>query len=1042
VNGTDINYKFSPDGGNNWNGDLATGDPMKVNEAGVGTHLDAWHSPDIDVVAGKPSVAWHDTRGGDDIYFQSFGNVMIYTITTQPLIWDLWVREVGDAWQSPPTSYLWTGGSNHDVECIPSYEIPNDTRYTFNQWSDGSMTNPTTITVGPDTEITCIYDVEYWLEMINPGGTTTPVSGYQAENGLVTIEAFAPPAPTPVGSRYVWLGWTGIGAGSYTGAMNPCVSCVTMNGTVTQIANWQLQWDVRFHTQPAGQIVEVNGQSYVATPGTGHQEWFNDSEMYTINVPSPQAGGPGLQYVFSSWSDLGPQSHNVFVTSEFTNFTATLTPEYWLTVDTNIAGLLVRVNGMDYPAPYSFWCPDASNPWLEAASPQYLGVLGERYIWTDWDTGGSQTHQHTCSGIATVTANYVKQFSVNITTSPGGFNVIVDGQTYATPAQFWWTESSVHDIEALASIPVGANNRYNYTDWSDFGARIHQVTADTADLSLVASYDFQHKITLQSNSPGTMIELDSSPIVLPYVYWCNDGTSHTLNAPDPQTFGDTRYMFNSWSDAGAQVHNIVCTAPSIIQVDFDKEYRVYVNTTLDAGASNLDIIAGVVTYPTPAEIWWPADTMMALDTNEFQPGQNPGSGERYKFGDWDDSGIKSRTINVNAPGLAYAANFGTQYKLSFVDPHGTPTTNPTGDLVTDGIYFDIGTSVTIGTDATVADTSDHRWAFDGWSSGDPGGYTGVQIDPAITMNGPIIQTAAWMDQYLLTIVSAHGTPDVTGEAEEVTAFENWFDAGSQATFTIEAQVFTNAAETEKAVFDSWTGGTSPATMNAPLVVTATWHNEYLVVMNSAWGTVKPDEWVVEGGSYALTIEETVTATSGNTRYVFASWSSLDTASGGYNGLNRVSTLTVTGAITEDAVWTTEHRLTIVSSSGSEVGIGDPQIIPPGEWVVEGTLINIEVDKTVEIGDTRYKFKNWVGAVADPSSPATTVVVSGPTALTVEWDSEPTFSIMDLWWLFVIIIIIVVVLVAVLLMRKKKPVEEEIPPPDEEEFAEEEAPAPE
>lgn len=1043
VNGTDINYKFSPDGGNTWNGDPSTGDPMKVNEAGVGTHLDAWHSPDIDLVAGKPSVAWHDTRGGDDIYFQSFGNVVIYTIYTQPYLWDLWVREVGDVWQTPGASYLWTGGTNHDVECIPSYEIPNDTRYTFSQWSDGSMTNPTTITVLPDTEITCIYDVEYWLEMINPGGTTTPVSGYQAENALVTIEAFAPPAPP--GARYIWLGWTGIGDGSYTGPMNPCVNCVTMNGTATQIANWQLQWEVYFLTQPAGLVVEVGGQAYVTAPP--HQEWFNDSEMYTINAPSPQAGGPGLQYVFSSWSDLGPQSHNVFVMAAYTNFTAYFTPEYWLTVDTNVAGLMVRVNGMDYPAPYSFWCPDGSNPWLEATSPQYLGVLGERYVWSDWDNGGSQTHQYTCSAIATVTANYMKQYSVNITTNPAGFNVIVDGQTYATPVQFWWNETVPHDIEALASIPVGANNRYNWTGWSDFGARVHQVIP-SADLSLVASYDFQHKITLQSNAAGTIIELDSSQITLPYVYWCDDGSSHILNAPDPQTFGDTRYMFNSWSDMGAQMHNIVCSAPSIIQVDFDKEYKVYVNTTLDAAGSNLDVMVGVMTYPTPAEIWWAADTMMDLDTNEFQPGQNPVSGMRYKFGDWTDSALKSRTINVNAPGLAFVANFGTQYKLMFVDPHGTSTATPAGDLVTDGTYFDVGTSVTLGTDTTVADTTDdHRWRFDGWSSGDPGGYTGAQIDGDITMNGPITQTAEWMDQYLLTLVSAHGLPDAGGYwgVPQAANEKFWYDVGDTATFWVETEVFTSGTD-EKAVFDGWLGATNGTTMSAAKTAEADWHEEYLVTVDDGGhgiGTASADDWVVDGDPYALSIVDIDTV--GDTRYVFAGWATSDLTNGGYAGDSPTyQIVAVTGAITETATWTTEHRLTIVSSSGDEVGIGDPRIVPPGEWVEEGDQITIEVDKTVEIGETRYKFKNWVGAgVADPNSPTTTVVVSGPTALTVEWDSEPTFSITDLWWLFVVIIIIVVALVAVLLMRKKKPVEEEeIPPSEEEEFPEEEeAPAP-
>jgi hypothetical protein len=1036
VNGTDINYKFSPDGGNTWNGDTVTGDPMKVNEAGVGTHLDAWHSPDIDLVAGKPSVAWHDARGGDDIYFQSFGNVVIYTIDTQPSIWDLWVREVGDTWQPPPASYLWLGGTPHDIETIGSYEIPNDTRYTFNQWDDGSGTNPTQVIAGgADNDIVAIYDVEYWLEMINPGGTTNPVSGYQAENAIVTIEAFAPPAPP--GGNYIWLGWTGIGAGSYTGAMNPCVSCVTMNGTVTQIANWQLQWEVNFFTQPAGLVVEVNGQPYV-TPIVPPL-FFNDSEMYSINVPSPQPGGPGLQYVFTSWSDAGPQSHNVFVMAPYTNFTATLTPEYWLTVDTNVAGLTVRVNGMDYPAPYSFWCPQWSRPWLEATSPQYLGVLGERYIWADWDTGGSQTHQHNCTGIAQVTANYVKQYSVNITTIPAGFNVIVDGQTYATPAQFWWNETEVHDIEALASIPVGANNRYNWTDWSDFGAMAHQVIP-SPDLMLVASYDFQHKITLQSNSPGTIIELDSSPIALPYVYWCNDGSSHILNAPDPQTFGDTRYMFNSWSDMGAQMHNIVCSAPSIIQVDFDKEYRVYINTTLDGAGSNLDVIAGVATYPTPAEVWWPADTQMTLNTNEFQPGQNPGNGIRFKFGDWDDSGIRTRNINVNTPGLAYVANFGTQYKLEFVDPHGTPTTTPAGDPVTDGIYFDMGTSVEIETDATVDDTiAGHRWRFDAWTS-TAGGYGGTDNPATITMSDTIIQTADWTDQYLLTLVSAHGAPDAGGYwgVPQTANEEFWYDVGDTVTFWVEAEVFTSGTN-EKAVLDGWTGATNgTTTMNVAVTATANWHDEYLVTVdNSGHGTASADTWVKGGESYSLSIDDIVT--EGDTRYVFAGWVSTD--SGGYNGVSPTYMIAaVNNAITEKATWTTQHRLSIVSTSGDETGIGDPRTIPPAqEWVDEGTVVTIEVDKTVEIGDTRYKFKNWVGAVADPNSPTTTVTVGSPTALTVEWDSEPTFSIMDYWWLFVVIIIIVVALVAVLLMRKKKPAEEEIPPPEEEEFAEEEAP---
>ncbi len=1038
VNGTDINYKYSPDGGLNWNGDPATGDPMKVIEVGVGTHLDEWHSPDVDSANGKPVVAWHDDRGNDDIYFQSFGNVIIFTVSTQPLSNNLPVRADGGPWKYPPASYMWPGGTNHDVEATPSFEITDDTRYTFSHWDDGSNLNPHTITVdGVDNDIVAIYDVEYWLEMVN-AGATTPASGYQMEDTVLTIEAFEPAAPP--GGRYVWVSWTGVGAGSYTGPDNPCTNCVTMNGTVTQIANWQLQWNVTFDTIPTGRVIEINGQPYTTT--TPHYHWLNDSEMYSINAPSPQSGGPGLRYVWSNWSDSGPQLHNVFVIGAGESFVAAFTPEYWLTVDTNVAGLEVTVDGSNYPAPYSFWCQDGDFPWLSVPSPQYLGVSGERYVWASWSTGGALTHMHTCDATETVTANFVMQRSVNVTTNPTGFSVIVDGQTRPAPAQFWWNDTTVHTIEAPDTVPAGATNRYKWVSWSDLGARVHDVTPDTSDLLLTANYVYQHRITFQANEPGLSINIDSVPYALPYVHWCDDGATLILEAPDIQTFGDTRYLWSSWSDGLAITHNYVCIAPAIVQVNYDKEYKVYINTTLDAAGSTLDIIAGGVTYSTPAEVWWPAGDPMTLDTTEFQPGQDPISGIRFRYVDWDDSAIKDHTVTIDAAGKEYVANFKTQYRLTFDDPNGSPTTTPAGEVVTGGLYFDMGASVAVETDDIVADT-DHRYRFDAWSSPDAGGYNGTDNPATITMLGPITMTADWVEQYLLTIVSAHGTPDAGGYYEKVTgATQYWYDKGDTATFWVEAEVSTGTGE--KAVFESWSGANGTA-MNAPLTVTATWHNEYFVAVdNGGHGTASANAWVEEGDPYALSIDELVT--DGDTRYVFDGWQTADTAHGGYAGDSATYQMTaVTGPITETATWITQHRLTIVSESGDETGIGDPRTVPPGqEWIAEGSQVNVEVDKSVEIDPNKYTFDGWLvtgGTVADSTSPSTQVTVNGPTVLTVEWKSEPLFSVMDLWWLFVIIIIIVVVLIAVLLMRRKKPAEEELPPPEEEEFLEEEPPAP-
>jgi hypothetical protein len=811
-----------------------------------------------------------------------------------------------------------------------------------------------------------------------------------------------------------------------------------MNEKIQQFANWQLQWNVTFDTVPTGLDLEVDG----VTQATPFSTWFNDSQFYPINAPSPQ-GAPPTRYVWSSWDDAGPQSHNVFV-SDRSFFNATFRSEFWVTIDTNPTGLTISVDSTPYVTPYSFWCPDGANPWLDSNSPQYTGVLGERWLWREWSDGGAQSHPYTCTGPATVLANYTKQHSVNITTTPAPFQVIVDGQSVLAPKQYWWNDTSLHTLEALATQTVGPNDRFNFTGWSDFGARVHPYWANISDDTVTASYQLQRKITLQANFPGLSIDLDGSSVALPLVYWCDDATQHILDAPGIQTFGDTRYVYNSWSDGLGQMHMITCDIAQTLRVDYDQEHRVRVNSTqIGVGPAGFNVIIGGMTQSTPAGVWWPAGTTMTLDTDEFQPLLDPVPGTRYRFVDWDDSATKSRSEAINTP-ESYVANFIAQHRLSFIDDHASPSTTPTGYPEASGTYFDEGTSVAIQTDSIVVNTANSRWRFVRWDSVDTGGYSGTDNPGTVTILGPITQTVTWIDQYLLTLVSTYGVPAAAGWDDQESATEFWYDQGATATFWVEAEVI--IATGEKAVFGSWTPANGTA-INTPTTSTAAWTFAYLVTVVSEHGTL-PDpnpQWIAEDGTYALTMEEYDPPTGGTTRYKFSGWTTPNAANGGYVGANRQATLPVTGQIsgpiTETATWTTEHLLQITSSSGSEDDLGDPRIIPPEEWVEDGTTVTVEVDPSVTIGDTKYTFKRWIGAVADPNSASTTIVVSGPVTLDVEWDSEPVFSIMDLWWLFVIIIIVVVVLVAVLLMRKKKPTEE-LPPAEEELPEEETPPAPE
>ena len=541
---------------------------------------------------------------------------------------------------------------------------------------------------------------------------------------------------------------------------------------------------------------------------------------------------------------------------------------------------------------------------------------------------------------------------------------------------------------------------------------------------------------------------------------------------------------------------------------------------------------------------------------------------------------------VNMPGLAYVSNFKTQYKLTFVDPHGFPTTNPVGDPVADGLYFDAGISVEIQTDNIVTDTFGHRWRFDGWASPNPSGYTGQDNTAIVTMSTPITQTAVWYDQYLLGIYSAYGTTNVIGWQEQQSMTQYWYDAGDVAVFWVEAEViivvgekvvfedwtgaangtvmnfavnatanwhieflvtvvsahgtvpaptwvidggqyllgieeyiefgesrhyfmgwitvdflnggylgpdrqvtltvtgpltetatwetqhlltvisdygtpiisggvdqhnataywyadgsvvalsveievFTSSGDDEKALFDGWSGGSNGMTMNSPATVTAMWHVECLVTVESEHGTVPSDAWVREGETHQISIEALVEhTTNDNIRYVFGAWSTEDSDSGGYEGTERESILTVNGPIKETANWVTEYHLRITSVYRDEP---NPVGVPTGDgWYADGTVATIEVPGSVEIGDYVYKFERWIGPVVVPSSNKTTVTVDSVILLEAEWSkSEKSDFLAEFWWLFILIAIIVVAVVAVLLVRRRKKPEEEQPLTEEE-----------
>jgi hypothetical protein len=237
---------------------------------------------------------------------------------------------------SSTQTFSWASGSSHTIATTSPQSAGTDVRYAWTRWSDNGAISHT---VAPTTNrtYTATFRTQYYLTMTHgTGGTVLPGSGWRNAGSTVSISA-TPTNNTQV--SYSFAGWTGTGSGSYSGTNNP--ASITMNGPITENASFtQNPVQVTVQTNPAGLTFSVDGSSYTSTqvfswqPGSSH----------TIATTSPQSGGTGVRYVWSSWSGGGAISHTVAPTTNRT-YTATFRTQYYLTMSHGTGGTVSPSSG-------------------------------------------------------------------------------------------------------------------------------------------------------------------------------------------------------------------------------------------------------------------------------------------------------------------------------------------------------------------------------------------------------------------------------------------------------------------------------------------------------------------------------------------------------------------------------------------------------------------------------------------------------------------------------------------------------------------------
>jgi hypothetical protein len=265
------------------------------------------------------------------------------------------------------------------------------------------------------------------------------------------------------------------------------------------------------------------------------------------------------------------------------------------------------------------------------------------------------------------------------------------------------------------------------------------------------------------------------------------------------------------------------------------------NISLPSGATILTLDGTNYTSPPLPRLWIPG-TSHTVVVPETVTG---GSGTRYAFTGWDDGNTATtRTVTKGS----YVANYEKQYELQVTSTYG----NPTGA----GWYKD-GSAATFSVTPYI-ETSDTKRYLTGWS----GDYSGTSASSSIVMNGPKKVTANWRMEYLLTVNSDYGSPTGSG----------WYNEAATATFSVTSYIETPDT---KYYFTGWsgdftgTGASGTIYMGGPMTVTASWRFEYLLTINSEYGTPTGAGWYKQDETATVYVEPTQGFLI---RHIFNGWS--------------------------------------------------------------------------------------------------------------------------------------------------------------------------
>jgi hypothetical protein len=497
------------------------------------------------------------------------------------------------------------------------------------------------------------------------------------------------------------------------------------------------------------------------------------------------------------------------------------------------------------------------------------------------------------------------------------------------------------------------------------------ITGINTEPSVIINPNTTVTISIQISNVGTMAATNVPVQVM------LDGQIFTnLQVSSVAAGSSTQTSFTWVSTVGSHVFQVTLDPGHTInepsRANNVASFNVYVGPTLGPILS-IDIPANIV----PSGIWVLINsvrynfTSTQLTTSvasgpvtvQIQSLINASLGVRQTFTGWSDgnsSNPRELTVTSN---VTIQAIYATQYLLS-INPNGG-TTTPSG-------WYEPNANVTVSADNPSNVTANaSRNVFSSWS----GDLSSNSTTITITMNKPVTLQANWIKQYYVTIVSPTGS--MSG---------GWYNAGSLVTVGVQSTVrYSNGT---RVIFNGWnstTLGNNPTTqitVNSPTSLQAAWKTQYLVTVQSQYGTATGGGWYDAGSSVQLSIQPEVDYNN-ETRRIFTGWA------GDISGTSSDFTLTANRPLNVVAQWATQYQITFkvaglpnsiyvtVNVNNQNYQIAPNQ--PYSAWYNQGLTLDPTTNQTVM---TFFQFANWRNSVG--SNVKMPITVTAPAEYTATY----------------------------------------------------------